>query len=147
MKYVRRYCRSGLILIMLCLGLSSVQAQTEWAFEQVSPAIYRVDEPIQQRFSVAELPISSIGTSTIAALNVQVSPSAAARVESHLCVRDLDHCVPIRHGRLYTKAFNNYSALDPIYVVHRVRNWDGSYPPVFITVQLNVWWQESRGEL
>lgn len=115
-------------------------AQETWAFEQVSPAIYRLDEPVIQRFSATATPQSAQTEQKLTTIMVQVLPSTAAFIESYLCVNDSQNCVPIRGGRLYTQAFNQYSAQSPVLVVHRVRGWNGTLPPLFIKTQLNLWW-------
>ncbi len=120
---------------------TGLAAQQAWAFEEVSPAIYRLDEPVTQRFSAIEAPQPAQPGQKLAAILVQVLPSTSAFIESYLCVNDTQNCVPIQGRRLYTQAFNQYSAQDPVLVVHRVRGWSGTLPPLFIKTQLNLWWE------
>lgn len=131
----------GRVLLLGCSVVSpALQAQNAWAFETVSPPIYRLDQPIQQPFITAELANPPADGARIKAINVQISPSASAWVESRLCTADLLNCLPVYGGRLYTKAFNQFAATTPLVMVHQVQAWNGAYPPIYIKVQLNIWW-------
>lgn len=137
--------RPSLFLLFLCwvasLYSTSLAAQQVWAFEQVTPAIYRLDEPVTQRFRTTETAHPAQPEQKLTAILVQVLPSTAAFIESYVCVNDIQNCVPIQGGRLYTQAFNQYSAQNPVLVLHRVRGWSGTLPPLFIKTQLNLWWE------
>lgn len=128
-------------LLLLVTSSTAVQAQNSWAFEETSPAIYRLDTPVQQMFSAATLANPPSELAKITAVNVQISPSASAWVDSQICAQDFKHCLPITGGRLYTQVFNEFAATTPFYIVHYVRSWNGAYPPVFIKSQLNLWWK------
>lgn len=130
----------GFLLLVGCVFSSVLQAQNAWAFDTVSPAIYRLAQPIEQSFSTANLANPPAQGARIKAINVQISPSASAWIESRLCTADLQNCLPVYGGRLYTKAFNQFAANTPLVVVHQVQAWNGVYPPVYIKVQLNIWW-------
>lgn len=141
MKNLRFFYHGVLTVLLLWVGLASSHAQNSWAFEQVSPPIYRLDQAVEQRFSLKGVAAPPSDHAKITAVHVQVSSSMAVRMQSYLCVDGMDQCLPIQAGRLYTKAFNEYLAQSQFYVVHRVRNWEGSYPPAFIKTQLSIWWQ------
>lgn len=125
----------------MTLCSSSLWAQQSWAFEAVTPAIYSLDEPIVQRFNLADTGQVVLPNQSLNQIMVQILPSAAAFIESYLCVNDTSHCVSIQGGRIYTQAFSQYSANDTVLVVHRVRNWSGARAPIFIKTQVNLWWQ------
>ena len=133
----------ALLLLLLCFVTSgsAAWAQNAWAFDMVSPAIYQLDRPVSQEFNTSTLTKPPAQEAYITAVNVQISPSASAWVDSQLCAQDTRHCVPIKGGRLYTKMFNDFPASTPFYVVHQVRSWNGAYPPVYVKTQLNLWWQ------
>ncbi len=126
---------------VVALQAPNVWAQQSWAFEQVSSAIYQLDQPITQRFDTSRIPDAPTQDQKITQLMVQIMPSSAALIQSYVCVNDTYNCVPIQGGRLYTQVFNEYSAQLPILVVHRVRGWSGTYPPLFIKSQVNLWWE------
>ena len=128
-------------LLLLVTGGATAQAQNAWGFESTSPAIYRLDTPVQQPFSAANLSHPPSELAKITAINVQISPSASAWVDSQICAQDLKHCQPITGGRLYTTAFNEFAATTSFYIVHQVRSWNGAYPPIYIKAQLNLWWK------
>lgn len=130
----------GALLLAGSVLSSASQAQNAWAFDSVSPPIYRAGALIEQPFSTAALANPPAAGAMIKAINVQISPSASAWVESRLCTADLLHCLPVHGGRLYTTAFNQFAASTPLVVVHQVQSWNGAYPPVFVKVQLNIWW-------
>lgn len=146
-RYARRARRinirrglSGLVLLGTGVFSAVAQAQNAWAFESMSPAIYRLKQPIEQPFSTVKLTHPPAENAMIQAINVQISPTGSAWVESRLCTADLLNCLPIYGGRLYTKAFNRFAARTPLVVVHEVQSWNGAYPPIYIKVQLNIWW-------
>lgn len=131
----------GAAVVMFCaLFSSALQAQNAWAFDTVSPPIYRLKQPILQPFHTTDLANPPAEGAMIKAINVQISPSASAWVESRLCTADLQNCLPVYGGRLYTKAFNQFAATTPLVVVHQVQAWNGAYPPIYIKAQLNIWW-------
>lgn len=130
--------------IMWCVLLlisPQLQAQNAWGFESMSPPIYRTGELIEQPFSTLELANPPREGAKISAINVQISPTASAWTESRLCTANLQHCLKIQGGRLYTKAFNQFDATTPLVVVHQVQSWNGAYPPIYIKVQLSIWWE------
>lgn len=131
------------LLLALIFGLLAlpVQAQQTKSFEQTSQAIYRLDDPIRQTFSMANHPKVKGQLYQLSAVQVQIMPSAGAQISSELCISQSWHCVPIYGQRLYTQAFNQFPADSDFYVVHRVRNWSGATPPIFIKTQLNLWWR------
>ena len=141
MKYLRFFYPHYVVLLVVLLMPMRVSAQNTWAFEQVSPAIHRLDQPVTQSFNASELPRPPAPGATLTRLYVQVRPSAGAQIDSELCTQNFSRCEPIRGGQLYTAAFQGLSAQAPLYVVHRVRHWNGTYSPIYIKVQLNMWWQ------
>lgn len=138
MKYTYKWL---VLFFSLISAVPVTQAKNAWAFESVSPAIYQLDQPVQQIFSTQSLALPPPEGAKITAVNVQILPSASARIESQVCAQDFEHCMPVQDGRLYTKAFNHFDASTPFYLVQRVRAWDGAYRPIYIKVQLNLWWQ------
>lgn len=126
---------------LVCLYATRVSAQQVWAFEQVSTAIYQLNESVTQRFSTSEITQPPSTEHKLKTILVQIMPSTGAFLESYLCVRDTDNCVPIQGGRLYTQAFNQYNAQSQLLVVHRIRDWKGTLPPLFVKTQLNIWWE------
>lgn len=127
----------------MAMGLctSRVMAQQAWAFEQVSPAVYQLNQPVTQRYAAINALHPPAEHQRFTAVMVQVSPSVAAVIESFACINDTSSCLPIVGGRLYTQAFNQYSAVSPILIVHKIQGWAGAQPPVFIKSQVNIWWE------
>lgn len=130
-------------LLSLCFlfGFSTSYAAGSWAFDVVSPAIYRAEQPIRQVFRLSDLSSPPQSTDTLQAVSVQIAPSTGAWVQSRLCTWDESHCVNIQNYRLYTQAFQGMPAQTPLVVIHEIKNWQGSFPPLFIKVQLAVWWK------
>ncbi|MEZ2742234.1 hypothetical protein ACBP93_06290 [Paenalcaligenes hominis] len=131
----------GFSMGLVCsVYVTSAVAQQAWAFEQVSPAIYQLDQPVTQRYTSTDSLQPPTRHQHFTAVMVQVSPSVGADIESFACINDTSTCLPIVGGRLYTQAFNQYSAVSPILIVHKIKGWAGATPPVFIKSQLNLWW-------
>lgn len=143
MNCFRFLTRWGLGLV-LALGANAAVAQSApvkaWSFDQVSPAIYRLDTPITQHFDLEGITMPPEESDVIKTVAVQIQASTSAFIESYLCINTEEHCLPIKGGRIYTQAFAGYPANANYMVVHRVRGWSGTVPPVFIKTQLNVWW-------
>lgn len=137
----------NLSFLCLCLGVLmslcalKAMAQQAWAFEQVSPAMYQLNLPVTQRYTAINALHPPADNQKLTAVMVQVLPSVAAAIESFACINDTSSCLPIVGGRLYTQAFNSYSAVSPILVIHKIQGWAGAQPPVFIKSQVNIWWE------
>lgn len=122
-------------------SISTAWAQRTWAFDAVSPAIYQLNQPASQLFTTDKISHPPAAHTVFQGISVQVQPSTGAWVESQLCTADHTLCQPIPYGRLFTHSFNHVAASSPLVVVHLVRDWRGSYAPVYVKTQLTVWWQ------
>lgn len=141
MKSTRFFYPGLFAALSFSLGAMPLQAQQTKAFEQTSQAVYRLDEPVRQVFIMSNASAVQNTLHQLSAVQVQITASTDAQISSELCTVLTGHCVPIHGRRLYTKDFNQFNADTDFYVQHRVRNWSGTYPPIFIKTQLNLWWR------
>lgn len=133
-------------VLSICLILFSVHSPTtygaqSWSFDQTSPPLHRQDQTIQQSFNTVELKFPPNQHQRIAAVQIQTYVPNNAWVESQLCTASFTQCASISNGYLYSQDFNHLSATTPLVVVHQLKRFNGTYPPVFIKTQLNIWWQ------
>ncbi len=63
-----------------------------------------------------------------------------AAVQTSVCWNGTGRCVDIVGRSINSRAFNGLDATQPMYLVHRVRAWHGSRPPLYIKGNITVWY-------
>lgn len=67
-----------------------------------------------------------------------------ADVQTSVCWNGVERCVDITGRSVSTHAFNGLDASRPIFLVHRVRSWRSSRPPIFVKGNVTVWYEAAR---
>jgi len=64
-----------------------------------------------------------------------------ADVQTSLCWNGIERCVDIVGRSINSRAFDGLDAGQPMYLVHRVRAWRGSRPPLYVKGNVTVWYR------
>jgi len=131
---------------MLAAGISApVQGQTQqiagkqnWTQTRSSTGLHSLDQAATAIYQPA--PNAVPPGALITRVHARRDYVGQADVQTSLCWNGIDRCIDLIGRSLDAHAFNGLAADRPMYLVHRVRAWRGSSPPLYVKGTVNVWY-------
>ena len=137
--------RAYLVLAALALLAAGGQAGAQnggkraWTQANVSGGLHRLehDATVAYRPPAGQVPPGSVITRVYADRDY----AGQADVQTSLCWNGMDRCIGIAGRSVHTRAFNDLDAGQPMILVHRVKAWRGSGPPLYVKGNVSVWYE------
>lgn len=138
---------AGALLALSCLGVAAQTPQRthrpdlvgkqSWTQARVSSGLHSLNHAA----TVIHPPAP--GSVPPGALITQVYANrdyaGQADVQTSLCWNGTERCIDITGRSVNSRAFQGLAADQPMYLVHRVRNWRDSPRPLYIRGNVTVW--------
>lgn len=137
-----RCSRLSLALSAAALLLAGPTAWAEgdkhaWTQAGVSSGLHSLDHAVTITYQPATaIPPGSV----ITRVHANRAYAGQADVQTSLCWNGLERCVDMIGRSINTRSFNGLDAGQPLYLVHRARNWRGSRGPLYVKGNVTVWY-------
>ncbi|MEO6985041.1 MAG: hypothetical protein ABI155_06830 [Paralcaligenes sp.] len=112
---------------------------SSWTDTHTSRAISTLNTSVAVTYSHIKFGTVIPPGSIITTASANQSYKGNAIVQTTLCWNGTEKCIPMLGSHLDTHAFDGLDPGKPMRLVHRVLSWGSSLPPLFITGNVNIW--------
>lgn len=119
-------------------GAATTAGKQAWTQARVSAGLHSLNQvaTVIYQAAPASVPLGSVITQVAA----QRDWAGRAIVQTSLCWGASGQCVDIVGTSINTAVFSGLDASQPMRLVHRVTEWRGSRPPLYVKGNVTVWY-------
>ncbi|MBV6273684.1 hypothetical protein KVP09_12305 [Alcaligenaceae bacterium CGII-47] len=139
-----RLAHRALGLIVACIAIGQpggvLAGEIAWTQSRVSMGIYPQGSEAIVSYERTALDPSVPAGALVTRVYASRHYRGGAELETHLCWRSqAGPCVLLRGPQTNTRQFEGLSAQESFILVHRVKTWAGTQPPLFVSGTVTVW--------